>query len=482
MNILKSFGIYAGGQALNSAIRFFLIPYYSYLLSVSDFGKVGMVWMLLPILTVFIGMGATASVSLKYYKIENEQRENLLNFSFLATFLLFVCVGTAVFFAYPILEKIFLLDVLLSDYMKLVCAAYGAFLIEFVLGLFKIRLEPKKFVLFNTLYTIISIGFLLFFLVVLHRGFSGFLDGTLYGNIAMAVILVAVHIHSCKTFRINLPSGLIGDLVRLSCPIVAGFAISYLITYSGRYVLAQVSTMADVGIYTMGTRFGDAFNLFFVVPFLTAVNPILFKLFAEDLEGFAYSMKQYFNIYMLCGAFLLLIANLALGIVFRLFIHEQYIDSMVVAQISFWAMLVFGLSQHVGTVNLVRERMRLIMLFSFCCGIISLGLTYLLVPLMGGIGAVVASLVSYMVLLSLQFISSQRAVYIDYEGAKTVLFTISTLVAFCAQVSVDKVFSILWIATGLKLGVVVLFIYLVCRFHVYEEVNLLVAKVKKHIG
>ena len=142
-------------------------------------------------------------------------------------------------------------------------------------------------------------------------------------------------------------------------------------------------------------------------------------------------------------------------------------------------MLVFGLSQHIGTVNLVRERMRLIMLFSFCCGIISLGLTYLLVPLMGGIGAVVASLVSYMVLLSLQFISSQRAVYIDYEGAKTVLFTISTFVAFCTQVSVDKVFSILWIATGLKLGVVVLFIYLVCRFHVYEEVNLLVAKVKE---
>ena len=98
MNIFKSFGIYAGGQALNSTIRFFLIPYYSYLLSVSDFGKVGMVWMLLPALSLFIGMGLTASVSLKYYKVKGELRENLLNFSFIATFLLFVCVGIVVFF------------------------------------------------------------------------------------------------------------------------------------------------------------------------------------------------------------------------------------------------------------------------------------------------------------------------------------------------------------------------------------------------
>ncbi|EJU29946.1 oligosaccharide flippase family protein [Selenomonas sp. CM52] len=482
MNIFKSFGIYAGGQALNSTIRFFLIPYYSYLLSVSDFGKVGMVWMLLPALSLFIGMGLTASVSLKYYKVKGELRENLLNFSFIATFLLFVCVGIVVFFAYSILEQFFLLDVPLSDYMKLVCAAYGAFLIDFILALFKIRIQPKKFFLFNTLYTVISIGFLLFFLVVLNRGFSGFIDGTLYGNVAMAVILVAVHIHSCKTFRIDLPHGLVSDLVRLSGPIVAGFAISYLITYSGRYVLAQVSTMADVGIYTMGTRFGDAFNLFFVNPFLTAVNPILFKLFAEDLEGFTHSMKKYFNIYLLCGAFLLLLANLTLEIVFRLFIHEQYTEGMLVAQISFWAILVFGLSQHVGTVNLVRERLRLIMLFSFCCGIVSLGMTYLFVPFMGGLGAVVASLVSYMLLLSMQFVSSQRAVYINYEGVKAILFTSSTLVAFFIQVSVDKVVSAFWIAMGFKVGIVVLFIYFVCRFRVYEEVNLLVDKIRERIG
>lgn len=104
MNIFKSFGIYAGGQAVNAGIRFLLIPYYSYLLSVSDFGKVGMVWMFVPILTMLIGMGATASVSLKYYKIENELRENLLNFAFAATFVLFLCIGTVVFFAHPVLE------------------------------------------------------------------------------------------------------------------------------------------------------------------------------------------------------------------------------------------------------------------------------------------------------------------------------------------------------------------------------------------
>lgn len=262
MNIFKSFGIYAGGQAVNAGIRFLLIPYYSYLLSVSDFGKVGMVWMFVPILTMLIGMGATASVSLKYYKIENELRENLLNFAFVATFVLFLCIGTVVFFAHPVLEQMFLLDVSRTDYMKLVCAAYGAFLIEFILGWFKIRIEPQRFVLFNTLYTLISIGFLLFFLAVLGRGFLGFIDGTMYGNLTMALLLVLVYVSSCKAFQIQLPSGVVMDLIHLSAPIVVGFAVSYVMTYSGRYVLAQVSTMEDVGIYVSkyeydcGIRYG----------------------------------------------------------------------------------------------------------------------------------------------------------------------------------------------------------------------------------
>ena len=122
------------------------------------------------------------------------------------------------------------------------------------------------------------------------------------------------------------------------------------------------------------------------------------------------------------------------------------------------------------------------MLFSFCCGIVSLGMTYLFVPFMGGLGAVVASLVSYMLLLSMQFVSSQRAVYINYEGVKAILFTSSTLVAFFIQVSVDKVVSAFWIAMGFKVGIVVLFIYFVCRFRVYEEVNLLVDKIRERIG
>ena len=482
MNIFKSFGIYAGGQAVNAGIRFLLIPYYSYLLSVSDFGKVGMVWMFVPILTMLIGMGATASVSLKYYKIENELRENLLNFAFAATFVLFLCIGTVVFFAHPVLEQLFLLDVSRTDYIKLVCAAYGAFLIEFILGWFKIRIEPQRFVLFNTLYTLISIGFLLFFLAVLGRGFLGFIDGTMYGNLTMALLLVLVYVSSCKAFQIQLPRGVVMDLIHLSAPIVVGFAVSYVMTYSGRYVLAQVSTMDNVGIYTMGTRLGDAFNVFFVVPFLTAINPVLFKLFAEDRTGFIQSMKRYFNIYLLSGAFLLLLANAALDVVFRFLIHEQYIESVLIAQVSFWGMLVFGLSQLVGTVNLVRERIRLVTLFSICCGSINLSLTYLLVPIMGVVGAINASVISYAVLLSLQFFSSQRAIYVDYEIKKAVFFIGGVLIAFFLQLMMDRLFLVWWMTAGMKFVIVLLSIYLSYFFHIYEDMNLFIAKLKERIG
>ena len=383
MNIFKIFGIYAVGQALNSCIRFFLIPYYSYLLSVSDFGRVGMVWVFVPIMTMLIGMGTTASVSLKYYKVADEMKTRLTNFALVSTLVVFFVFLIMIFFLYPRLEKIFLLDVPVIVYLKLTCAAYAAFLIEFILAWFKVRIEPQKFVLFNTVYTVVSIGFLLFYLSILDQGFLGFVEGTVYGNMVTAFFLLAVYIRSSDSFFFNIPAALAKDLLRLSLPIAISFLVSYVMMYSGRYVLAQVATMTDVGIYTMGTRLGDAFNLFFVAPFLAAISPVLFKLAAEDQNGFVSEMKRYLNLYLIGGGLLLLFANVVLTLAFHFVINEAYSDSVVIAEIAFWNMLIFGTAQLVGSVNLVNERIRLMTIFTIFCGVLNLGLTYVLVPVIG---------------------------------------------------------------------------------------------------
>jgi polysaccharide biosynthesis protein len=481
MNIFKSFGLYAVGQGINSGIRFILIPYYSFLLSVEDFGKVGIVWMILPVMMLFIGFGATSTVFLKYYKIDEHMRDRFINFVFIATFSLFLLNLLIVMYSYFFLERMFLLDVEKSIYAKLVCAAYGAFLVEFILSWFKIRIQPKKFVLYNTMYTILSISFILYYLIVLKGGFLGFINGTLYGNLSMAVVLLSVYIYSCKTYEWKIPAALKKSILYLGGPVVLTLIISNVLAYSGRYVLVQLATMTDVGIYTMGTRLGDAIYSFFVTPFLTAVTPILFKLAAEDEMLFVSEMKRYFNLYLLVGLFLVLFANSILGIVFHFFIHEQYEGSILVAQMSFWGILIFGLSQQVGAVNVIQERMPLITVFSVSTGILNLSLSYFFVPIFGVLGAVISSLISYTFVFFLQYISSQRKLYIPYDPPKALCFFGIALAVFLLQNMVDFMIQIWWCTAVIKIFLVIVTVYIVHYLKLYDELDFIVEKIKSAI-
>ena len=77
-DLLKHFGIYSVGKFLGIVSSFALLPLFTKKIPPEQFGIIGLLWVVGPILTRIITLGADAALLLKIYKLNKKQFSNYL--------------------------------------------------------------------------------------------------------------------------------------------------------------------------------------------------------------------------------------------------------------------------------------------------------------------------------------------------------------------------------------------------------------------
>ncbi len=437
MKSSKTFLYYTLGQAVNALLRFILIPYYSRVLSVEEFGQIGILWLIIPILTILSGWGASVTVPVLYYKYSQKDRMVLINFSFINSIIIFMLIGLFFYFFYANIELTLNFNISRISYIDIVIIGFSAFFIEFFLGMFRITFKPKKYILFNTLYTICSITLIIFFIVYLKQGVNGFIQGTMYSNLLILLILCFDYfLEHYKNMWVPFQKNIAISYYKLGLPVVIGFSFTYLINYSGRYILKDITNYTNVGLYTMGTRIGEVFNLFFVTSYMTSVNPVLLKSFSISQNEYKVELKKYLNLFILIAGLLFLFCNSFLSILFNYFIDLKYINSIRIVQITFFSYIIIGVGQMIGITILAKEKIHVTTIFSIIAGIMNVVLNYLLVPRFEVFGTVISSLFVYFFIFIVYLFYSNQLIAVKFEFSKIFLyFTIITIIFIFQQIS-----------------------------------------------
>jgi O-antigen/teichoic acid export membrane protein len=261
--------------------------------------------------------------------------------------------------------------------------------------------RTAEFVLISLVFAFLTLALSLGLGMVVDPPLLGVVLGQALGA-AVAVGLGAFGLKRSFAFRID--SSKLRQLLAFSLPIVPASLALYLSVYASRFILNGLSSLEDVGLYTLAVQIGGIATLG-IVGIQAALTPLVMKhhqkpqtpgqlaLLFEVTVGFA------------------VVACLALGLFAPELIH--YAGNPAYAQagplVLLLAPAMFIAQLYVFAPGFaVAKRTLWQMWVSIASALVGILANFLLIPWWGITGAAVATLVASLVFLSLWFVLSQR--------------------------------------------------------------------------
>jgi O-antigen/teichoic acid export membrane protein len=302
-------------------------------------------------------------------------------------------------------------DIHTSDYIKL-----GAFLIflstvnQISIFYFRISRQTKTFASLTLFQTF---GQLILILSLLLTGFG------LFGVITAALIaqgllfIISLYkIISQLGFRIPRFSQ-IGEYLRYSAPLTPNSLIKWITDSSDRYMVTYFLGLSQVGIYSASYAIGNLINLF-ITPIQFILFPELSRLFDEgkidEVKVYlSYSMK-YFLLIAIPAVFGL--SALAKPML-KIFTTQEFVSGSIVIPFIALSGLLSGVFQIVINItHLVKKTKFNIYIHTFAA-LSNIVFNVLLIPSIGFVGAAIATLISYTLMVIICILVSFK--YIEFN-------------------------------------------------------------------
>jgi O-antigen/teichoic acid export membrane protein len=197
---------------------------------------------------------------------------------------------------------------------------------------------------------------------------------------------------------------------------------SFVLELSNRFFLKHYASMEDVGLYSLGYRFGEI--IFFVVTAIQLAWPQF--VFSNRRSERAPELYAYATTYYMAGLlFLVLGLSVLAPEVIRVMATPAFHGAAVVVPLIALSGLFRGL-YAVGTVGiLLRKRPIVRSVALIVAALVNVGLNYLLIPRYGMMGAAWATLIAFVVQTIILVTVSLRYYPIPYQWGRVALLFIA---------------------------------------------------------
>jgi O-antigen/teichoic acid export membrane protein len=387
------------GTILTQAIGFFLIPIYTRYLTPDDYGIIALAAVIMSILSIFYLLGQNGSLGRFYYDYYHDKKElkeyvgtitiSVIGISFIFTLLLSL-------FGEPLFAKL-IKDVPFNPYILLALwTTFFGILLPFPLILYQVRERSFTYSFFSVVRFIISVSLILYFVVVLKEGALGSLKGGFFSALIFFIIACFL-LKKDLSFKIKIKK--LKKSLHFGLPLIPHALAGWILTLMDRIFLNYYSTLAVVGIYTLGYQIGSVMSLI-----TTSINmawaPFFMSTAKEKGEEAKSIFSQLTTYYMVVIFFIgLAISLFAKDIIFLMATPKYYVSYKVIPII-------------VGTYVLNG------MYYMVVNQIFYTKFNYLWIPNYGMVGAAWATLVSFAFAFLFTYILSHKVYPIKYEYSR----------------------------------------------------------------
>ncbi len=450
--------IYWVGRMGSRVISFFLLPIYTVLIVPADWGILNILMITVDLAALLIGCQLPVALYRHWTlgKDENERRR-LSGLIFIFSALLSTaCLVPMLIFAEPCAT---LLGIEGHSYFIriLVPTIVCAVLVSIIQAEMRVRGEAQRYALFDILQNVGMALINIFLVVVMRLGIWGILLGQFVTFSFMLVILLPSFISRAD---FNLDRDILRQLLRFSLPLVPSGAAMAAIHNIDRYFIQFMRGPDEVGLYSIGYKFGTLVSILVLGPFLLLWEPKSYEIAAHPNAG-----EQIGKIFINFTALLLFIAIGLCGAaheIIAVMTSPQYHDATHVLPLITISYVLFGMDA-IGRVGLlVHQKTRTILsVVLITCGVNLLG-NALFVPAFGMMGAAWVTLVSFGLLLTLDLILSQRYLPIIWEWRRLAILGLTSVIVSTAMTLVP--IMNIWKMVALKMAIMCAYPLLLLAF------------------
>jgi O-antigen/teichoic acid export membrane protein len=406
--------IYGLGILLSRAIAFVMLPVYTRLLTPSDFGALQLIETTLEVISIIAGSRLAAGVFHYYHKASTtEGKRAVLSTALVVLVTSYGLASGATYLLAPLIAKIVfgLGDAATIGYIRI--AAGSLFLQSFLvvpLAFLQLRERSTLFVGLNVARVIVQLSLNILLVVVLHRGIQGVLLSTLLTNLAFAIVLTSL-LFSAVGLCVSRRAA--NDLLRFGLPFVATQAATFIATFGDRYFLRSAADTAAVGVYGLAYQFGFLLVAVGYEPFNNYWEPKRFALAAQPDRDAIYARAfLYFNVLLITMAVGI---TLFVGDVLHVLATPPFFGAAAIAPV---VVIAYVLQSWTGFHNvgiMLRERTHYITWANWAGAIVAIIGYATLIPVWRGMGAAIATVLSFGVRELLVYLWSQRFWRVEYD-------------------------------------------------------------------
>jgi O-antigen/teichoic acid export membrane protein len=458
--------IYGLGDIVVKAISFFLIPLYSRNLSVEDFGVQSLLLTVQMILVIVMGLGLNSAVFKAYHEARGEEEKKS---AFTTAMILLMLWALPVWMllsslAEPVSRLIFDSG---SQAANLRFVFLGVLFDLFrLMGLALLRAREKAvhYGVVNTVHFTLLLVLNIVQVAFLKRGIAGIVESQAIVSGFMALCLAG---YLFRKYRLVFSAAQARTLVGFGAPLVPGGIAGWSLTMLSWHLVNKFCGAHEIGVFSLGSRFGMIMNMLLVQPFRVAWLPFVFSMQKEKEARRLYTLTLTYV--AAAGAVLFLLLSVFSREIVLLASKEEYLSGHRVIPFFALAFLFYGLYNTVDTVVVLKGRTRYHALFTSIAAGLQFCLNLILIPRFGSIGAAWGILISYSALFFMMAAAARRLDPLPYEWGRILGLAAATLLFYLASTFIRT--GNPWLDAALKALCIVLFpVFLrIARFYHPQE-------------
>ncbi len=428
-----SYGVF---QTLGRFLAFLLTPLYSNCLTTGDNGVVAYLFVIIAIIQLIYSFGIEAAFFRFFDKNDESRNKKVFSNAFFTT--------TTISLFFTLLIILFssaIADWLLPNYNNAALIIQVAALIPFFDELMvapnshmRMQRQIKRFAIIRFSLVLCCVILNIYFLIFTSLGVLGVFMAQVIASIMGACILLPT---TLKMLDLNIDRTLFSAMLKFGLPTLPAGLSSVALQTIDRPIMKLYLDDSQIGIYQINAKLA--------VPMMMAVTIFdfawkpFFLNHHEDSDGkvlfsriFTYFALICMIIFLVVSLFLENIVKIPLG-GGKYFIHPDYWNALYIAPIIMVGYFFSGASNNFAAVFHIEKKTKYLPIAISVATIISIILNFILIPVIGFVGAALALVAGYFSsALLMKFLQRKTNYKIPYEWRRIAIIFITTAIIFVA--------------------------------------------------
>ena len=402
---------YTAASILSKLIAVALLPLYTRYLTLADYGAAEVLFAAVVAASIVIRFGVIEAVLRFYYKA-GEDPGRVVATSFAALFWFGTAAAlVALPFAGPISEA--LLDEPAPDLARIAIGGLWVLTLhEYLLTLFRLEERARAFFAVTIANVLVAIALTVVLVVGEDEGARGLLLGSYLSGAAFVVGLIVAH---RRRLSLLVDRALLRRMLRFGLPTMPAELSLYALNFVDRIIIVRTVGLAEAGLYSLAVKFAQAVNVL-VRGFQLAWPPLAYSIRDDEEARRAYAAVVTW--FLAACAFVVAGMWLFARWIARALAAPEFFQSYEAVGLISTAVTLYALYMVLLVILGRTGRTEFNFPATIAALVANVVLNLLLVPPLGIVGAGLALVASYLIVVALMYGFTQRLFPVPYEWGR----------------------------------------------------------------